>query len=32
VELAAYRRPNELVDLQIGGLTSGGLSEAVITE
>ena len=28
VELAAYREPNQLVDLRIGGLTSGGLLEA----
>jgi threonylcarbamoyladenosine tRNA methylthiotransferase MtaB len=28
VELAGYRKPNELVDLRIGGLTSGGLREA----
>ena len=27
VELAGYREPNELVDLRIGGVTSGGLSE-----
>jgi threonylcarbamoyladenosine tRNA methylthiotransferase MtaB len=28
VELAGYREPNELVDLRIGGVTAGGLSEA----
>jgi threonylcarbamoyladenosine tRNA methylthiotransferase MtaB len=32
VELAVYREPNELVDLRIGGLTSGGLREAVNPE
>jgi threonylcarbamoyladenosine tRNA methylthiotransferase MtaB len=32
VELAGHREPNELVDLRIGGLTSGGLREAVNPE
>jgi len=31
VELAGYRAPNELVDLRIGGVTSGGLSEALVS-